>query len=108
MVVEITQGNFEQIVLKSEKPVLLFFYGFFDGYKYKLLQIMENISEQYVDKAIVASVCFPLQYDFDQLLLKNEIKILPTIITLSNGKIIDKKLGVCSENYFTEILNKLI
>ena len=108
MIIEITRDNFEQIVLKSVKPVLLFYYGFFDGYKYKLIQIMENISEQYDDKAIVGSICFPLQYDFDHLLLKNEIKILPTTITLSNGKIVAKSVGVLLEKEYTQILDKFI
>ena len=56
MAIEITDENFEEIVLKSDKPVLVDFWAAWCGPCRMVGPVIEEISEEYSEKAVVGKV----------------------------------------------------
>jgi thioredoxin 1 len=106
MIIEINAENYEEIVLKSEKPVLLDFYATWCGPCKSLHPTMEKLAEEYAGKAIIAKVDedsnVKITSDFGVI-------TIPAVIVLQNGDRIGNRLiGVNSKNTYMEILNKLV
>jgi thioredoxin 1 len=107
MVVEITQGNFEQIVLKSEKAVLLDFYAAWCGPCKLLHPVLEELSEEFADQILVGRIDVDLNAE---LASEHKIMNIPTVILLKNGERIDKEVGLSKnpKKTFSDMLNKHI
>ncbi len=96
MLVEITKENFEQIVLKSERPVLLDFYA--EGCPpCKMLQpTMERLSEEFADVAIIAKVNTDNNPD---IAAEYGIRAIPSVIVVKNGKSVGGKMSGAQYTY---------
>lgn len=105
MEVEVTDGNFEEVVLKSEKPVIVDFWAEWCGPCRMVAPVMEEISKEYADKAIVAKC------DVDnnpQVTLKFGIRNIPTVLFFKDGKVADKQIGAVPKNHFVNKLKALL
>ena len=101
MGVELTDKNFDEIIGKSDKPVMVDFWAAWCGPCRTLAPIVEELSEEFKDTAIVAKV----DVDANQEVAANlGIRNIPTIIFFKDGKIVDKKVGVIPKAELAEIL----
>ena len=64
MALEITDANFEEVVLKSDKPVLVDFWAAWCGPCRMVGPIIEEISTEYADKAVVGKVDVDANQEF--------------------------------------------
>jgi thioredoxin 1 len=105
MAIEVNDVNFEQLVVKSDKPVIVDFWAEWCGPCRMVGPIMDEISHEYDGRAIVAKC------DVDsspEVAAKYSIRNIPTVLFFKDGKIADKQVGAVPKSNFVTKLNALI
>jgi len=105
MALHITEQNFEAEVLKSTLPVMVDFGATWCGPCRMIAPYMEQLSDEYAGKAVVAKV------DVDEcpgISAKYGIRNVPTVLIFKNGEIVDKNVGAAPKATFEEKLKKFI
>lgn len=105
MAVELTDANFEEIVLKSDKPVMIDFWAEWCGPCRMVAPIVEEMSGEYGDKAVIGKVNVD---ENPNISMKFGIRNIPTIIFLKNGEMVDKSVGAVPKNVLTEKIDNLL
>ena len=87
----ITGKEFEEKVIKSDKPVLVDFFATWCGPCKMMSPIVEQIAEELEDKVNV----YKIDTDKDQeLAYKYEIMSIPTFLIFKDGKLVNKLVGM--------------
>jgi thioredoxin 1 len=105
MALEVNDDNFDEVVIKSDKPVVVDFWAEWCGPCRMVSPIMEEISDEYSGKALV------VKCDVDSspgVSAKYGIRNIPTILFFKNGKIADKQVGAVPKNNFITKLKAII
>ncbi|MFT5337602.1 MAG: thioredoxin 1 [Sphingobacteriales bacterium] len=102
MAVEITDANFEELVLKSDKPVLLDFWAEWCGPCRMLGPVVDEIHNDYDGKAVVGKVNVD---ENPEVSGKYGIRSIPTILFIKNGEVVDKSVGAVAKNVLSEKLD---
>ena len=105
MALEVNDINFEEVVVKSVKPVLVDFWAEWCGPCRMIEPIIEEIAEQYAGKALVVKCDVENSPDVTK---RFGILNIPTVLFFKEGKIADKQVGVAPKNNFLTKLNALI
>ncbi len=103
MATEITDANFEELVLKSDKPVMIDFWAEWCGPCRMIGPVVEEMSKEYDGKALIGKVNVDHNPGIAQCFM---IRNIPTILFLKNGEIVDKSVGAVPKGQLTEKLNK--
>jgi thioredoxin 1 len=105
MALEITDANFEELVMKSDKPVMIDFWAVWCGPCRMVAPIVEEMATEYEGKAIVGKV------DVDAnpgIAVKFGIRNIPTVLFIKNGEVADKQVGAAPKPTFTAKLDALL
>lgn len=105
MALAVNDSNFEEVVLKSEHPVLVDFWAEWCGPCKMMLPIVEEISKEYEGKVVVAKV------DVDSCqstAAKFGIRNIPTILFFKGGSVVDKQVGAVPKATLVDKINKLL
>jgi thioredoxin 1 len=99
--VHITTANFEEEVIKSEKPVLLDFWAPWCGPCKMLLPIVEELAETVEDTKICKINCD------EEIALAQKYKVatIPTLVVMKNGEEISRSVGLKSKAEILSMLN---
>ena len=88
--VEITDSNFQNEVLQSDKPVLLDFWAEWCGPCKMVAPVVEELAKEYDGKLKVGKV------DVDsnqQTSMQYGIRSIPTLLIFKGGKVVDQLIG---------------
>jgi thioredoxin 1 len=105
MALEATDGNFEDLVLKAEKPVIVDFWAEWCGPCRMVGPIVEEVGAEYEGKAVVAKV------DVDSnpgITAKYGIRNIPTILFFKDGDVADKQVGAVPKSSIVAKLEPLL
>ncbi len=105
MALEITDANFEELVLKSDKPVVVDFWAAWCGPCRMVGPIIDQISEEYEGKAIVGKVDVDANQDFAA---KYGVRNIPTVLVFQNGEVVGRQVGVAPKNAYTDAIDALL
>lgn len=104
-VIEVTDQNFEEVVLQSEIPVMLDLWAVWCGPCKMIHPIIEEMSEEYKDKALMAK----LDVDSNrETAMKYGIRNIPTVLYFKNGEVVDKQVGAVPKKKFVEKLEPIL
>ena len=98
---EVTDKNFEEEVLKSDKTVLLDFYADWCGPCKMMSPIIDQIAEETEDVVKVGKVNTDENMELSE---KYEIMSIPTIMVIKNGEIVKKFIGLTSKEEIMEAI----
>jgi len=105
MALEITDSNFEELVLNSEHPVMVDFWAEWCGPCRMVGPIVEELSNDYEGKAVVGK----LDVDSNQqFAAKFGVRNIPTILFFKGGELVERKVGVAPKENYSEVLDNLL
>lgn len=105
MALEITDSNFDEIVIKSDKPVIVDFWAEWCGPCRMVGPIVNEIGEEYKEKAVVGK----LDVDANPAVtMRFGIRNIPTILFFKNGEVADKQVGAVPKSALVNKLEALL
>lgn len=105
MALEVNDSNFDEIVLKADKPVLVDFWAEWCGPCRVIAPYIEEIGKEFEGKALVAKC------DVDTsagIAARFGIRNIPTVLFFKNGEVADKQVGAVPKASFVAKLTALI
>ena len=105
MALAVNDSNFDEVVLKSDKPVMVDFWAEWCGPCRIISPIIEEISREYTEQALV------VKCDVDNspgVAARFGIRNIPTVLYFKDGNVADKQVGAVPKNNYVSKLNALI
>ena len=103
--VHFTDQNFDELVLKNEKPVLVDFYADWCGPCRMVSPIIEELAKQYEGKISVGKV------DVDanpQVAGKYGVMSIPTVVLFNKGEEVQRQVGYGGKEMYDGMVKKLV
>lgn len=105
MALEITDANFDELVLKSSKPVLVDFWAEWCGPCRMLGPIVQELSSDYNGKAIIGKV----DVDSNQKYAAQfGVRNIPTVLIFKDGELVNRQVGVSQKNVYSDYIDALL
>jgi thioredoxin 1 len=101
--IEITDANFEEVVLGSDKLVLVDFWIGWSEPCRVLGLIVEELAEEYEGKAAIGKLNVG---NNPVTTAKYEIRNMPTVLIFKDGAIVERKVGVSPKTVYERLLNE--
>lgn len=102
MALEITDNNFEEVVLKSDKPVLIDFWAEWCGPCRMVGPVVEEMAKEYEGKAVIGK----LNVDHNpKVSMDYGIMSIPALLYFKGGKVVDKQVGAVPKHILSKKLD---
>ncbi|HNR86483.1 MAG TPA: thioredoxin [Taishania sp.] len=105
MALEITDANFEEVVLKSSVPVVVDFWAEWCGPCRMIGPVIEEMAGEYEGKAVIGKVNVDLNPGVSA---QFGIRNIPTVLFVKNGEIADKVVGAVPKQQLTSKLDAIL
>ncbi|MGN1305505.1 MAG: thioredoxin [Oscillospiraceae bacterium] len=102
MVTKVTSQNFEQEVLKSDKPVLVDFWASWCGPCMMMSPIVDELAEEETS----VKFCKVNVDEEQQLAMKFGIESIPSMLLFENGRLKDKIVGAVPKAQLKSFITK--
>ncbi|CAI8198539.1 MAG: thioredoxin [Flavobacteriaceae bacterium] len=102
MALEITDATFEEVVLNSDKPVVVDFWAAWCGPCRMVGPIIDELATEYEGKAVVGKVDVD---NHQQFAAKYGVRNIPTVLVFKGGEIVNRQVGVAPKNVYAEAID---
>ncbi|MEM7013573.1 MAG: thioredoxin [Verrucomicrobiota bacterium] len=101
--VAVTSSNFDDVVLNSDKPVLVDFWATWCGPCIAIAPTLEEIAAEYDGDVVIAKI----DVDNNRKLAKQyNVRAIPSMKIFVNGKVVDELVGAVPKRQITAKLDK--
>jgi thioredoxin 1 len=101
----ISGKDFEEKVLKSDKPVMVDFWAPWCGPCRMAEPVLEELSEQYSEKIKIVKLNVD---ENQQAAQKYDVMSIPTTIIFKDGKEVDRQIGFSGKQGFENAIKKVV
>jgi len=102
MALEITDATFQEVVLNSDKPVLVDFWAAWCGPCRMVGPVIDEVSSEYEGKAVVGKMDVDANQEFAA---KYGVRNIPTVLLFHKGEMISRQVGVSPKKVYTDAID---
>ena len=99
MALEVTDATFNEVVLQSDKPVMVDFWAAWCGPCRMVAPIMDQLTAEYEGKATIVKVDVDSNQEFAA---KYGVRNIPTVLVFKGGEVVEKQVGVAPKATYAQ------
>ena len=104
-IIQLDDASFESEVISSDKPVLVDFWAPWCGPCKALAPVIDEISDEYVDKLKVGKVNVD---ENPEISMKFGIRSIPTLMVFKDGEVQEQIIGAVPKSEIENALQKIV
>lgn len=105
MALEFTDANFNELALKSDKPVVVDLWAVWCGPCRIIAPYIEEMAAEYEGRAVIGKLDVDSNPGVTSMF---GIRNIPTVLFLKNGEVVDKQVGAVPKATLVAKLEKLL
>lgn len=100
--INVTDATFEEVVINSDKPVLVDFWAAWCGPCRAIAPVIEELAGELEGSAVITKLDVDANPNTST---KYGVMSIPTLLIFKNGKVVDKHIGLAPKGVISSKLN---
>jgi thioredoxin 1 len=105
MALAITDATFDEVVLQSDKPVVVDFWAAWCGPCRMVGPVIDEVAHEYEGRAVVGKVDVDANQEFAA---KYGVRNIPTVLVFKGGEVVNRQVGVAPKKTYTDAIDALL